>query len=125
MMSEYKLGKDFILRDANDKAYDGAQPYVVLSLDGTERSDLKDWSAEAATAELVKRFHEPDELISQALEVTTQGLGLFNDITFRDKAAREKDLASKAGGAEKELHEKLYQAYLKNIQNTDIRGTAE
>jgi hypothetical protein len=123
--SEYTLGDDFILRDAQDKEYDGPLQYVVLSLDGSERSDLKDWSAEAASAELVKRFHEPDELISQALEVATQGLGLYNDITFREKAAREKDLAKKATGADKELHEKLYQAYLKNIQNKDIRANAE
>ncbi|GLH99918.1 hypothetical protein [Phytohabitans aurantiacus] len=123
----YKLGADFVLRDVESgEAYDGPLPYIVISLDGTEHTELKGWSAQAASAELLERFIQPDELISKTLDVVTESLALYNDMQYRHKAAEALDAAGKATGAEKKEEELAkYQAYVKNIQNKEIRKTIE
>lgn len=98
---------------------------MAISLDGTERPELKGWAAEAASAALLERFHEPDELISNALGVMTEGLGFYNDMAYRQKAADALERVKKAKGANKEKQQALYEAYVKNIRNAEIRATVE
>jgi hypothetical protein len=76
-----------VLRDGNGEAYSGELPYVVISLDGTEHEEFEEWSATAASAALLERFFTSDELISEALKVVSEGMVLFNDMTYRRKAA--------------------------------------
>lgn len=125
-VGRYKLGRDFRLKDIKTgKAYAGTLPYVVISLDGTERPNLKTWSAHAASAALVERFHQPDALMTQALEVAGEGLALFNDVSFQRKAADALERVKKATGANKVREQALYDAYLKNIQNKAIKASVD
>jgi hypothetical protein len=119
----YKLGPGFVLRDEKGAPYDGPLPYAVISLDGTERPELEGWSATAASAVLLERFFSSDELISKALEVVTDGMTLYNDMTYREKAAAALDKSKVLKGAEKKKQQELYEAYLKNIQTKALRDT--
>ena len=122
----YKLGSGRVLHDVvTGKQYDGPLPYIVISLDGSTRSDLSGWSAQAASAELLERFIQPDERITSTLEIVTEGLSLYNDMLFRDRAAKALEGAAAATGAEKKKYEEHYKAYVKNIQNKEIRGTID
>jgi hypothetical protein len=118
----YSLGDDFHLRhvESGDR-YAGQLPYVVISLDGTERPDLKTWSAHAASASLVERFYEPDELMTRALDIVTAGMTLYNDMEYRQKAAAELAQAKASTGEERKQHQVMYAAYRKNIQSEAIR----
>jgi hypothetical protein len=123
-LGKFKLGKDFVLREAGDgPAYNGPAPYVVISLDGHERDELDEWSATAASAVLLERFFAPDELISQALEVVTESMALFNDMTYREKAAAALSKSKTLKGTKKKEQEALYKAYVKNIHTKEIRDT--
>jgi hypothetical protein len=122
----YKLGEGFVLRDVKTgEAYDGPLPYIVISLDGTEQAELAGWSAQAASAELLERFIRPDERISKTLDVVTEGLALYNDMLYRQKAAEALEAAGKATGVAKKEQQAKYEAYVKNIQNKEIRKTIE
>ncbi len=126
LTQKYKLGADFKLRHREtDEPYKGSLPYAVISLDGTERPELQGWSAQAASAVLLERFFTPDELMSKSLDVVSKSLALYNDMTYRDKAAEALKQLSTAEGAAKREAKERYLAYVKNIQNEDIRALVE
>lgn len=118
----YDLGDDFHLRhvESGDR-YAGPVPYVVISLDGTERPDLKTWSAQAASASLVERFYEPDELMTRALDIVTEGMSLYNDMGYRQRAEDALARARASNGEQRKKHQAMYATYLKNIQSEAIR----
>ena len=72
----------------------------------------------------LERFFAPDELISQALEVVTEGIVLYNDMTYHQKASALKK-SKTLTGSKKKQQEDLYKAYVKNIQTKEIRETVE
>jgi hypothetical protein len=97
----YKLGRSFVLRDSKGAAYNGPLPYVVISLDGTEHLAFEGWSATAASAVLLERFFASGELISDALGVVTDSMKLYNDMTYRVKAADALEKSKSLRGASK------------------------
>jgi hypothetical protein len=122
----FTLGAGFELRDADGAPYKGELPYAVISLDGTERPTLDGWSATAASAALVERFFTSGELATKALEIISQSMVLYNDMTYQRKAAdalreskTEKDPAKKAKKQEQ------VKAYLKNIKTKELRETVD
>jgi hypothetical protein len=119
----YTLGKGNRLRDAQGAAYSGGLPYVVISLDGNDQPEFEAWSATAASAALLERFFTSDELISEALKVVSESLVLYNDMTYRQKAADALGKSKAARGAKKKELEERYKAYLKNIKTKEIRET--
>jgi hypothetical protein len=121
--ADHRLGGDFLLRDAGGNAYGGPAPYVVISLDGTERPELEEWSAQAASAVLLERFFAPDELISQALGVVTESMVLFNDMKYRDKAMDALAKSKQLTGSKRQQERARYEAFLKNIRTKEIRET--
>ncbi len=121
----YKLGDGFQLRDSEGKPYRGKLPSAVISLDGTERQEFEAWSATAASAALLERFFTPGSLVSQALEVVSDSMVLYNDMTYRQKAAEALAKSKTLKGAEKKKQEDLYKAYLKNIRTEALRDTVE
>jgi hypothetical protein len=112
---------DWVLRDKDGHAYEGPLPYVVLSVDGTEHPELKGWSAQAASATLLERFFKPDAFFSKSLDIATEGMSLYNDAVYRDKAAEALDAAKDATGPAKDEKIAQFKAYLKNIRDDDIR----
>jgi hypothetical protein len=120
----YKL-RGLVLRDGEGRPYSGELPYAVISLDGTEHREFDEWSATAASAALLERFFTSDELISEALEVVSESLVLYNDMTYRDKAAEALEKSKAMKGAKKKQQEELYKAYVKNIKTKELRETVE
>lgn len=122
---DYRMGDDFALRDADGKPYAGELPYIVISLDGTAHSEFDGWAAQAASSVLVERFFQQDEMLSSMLGIVNDSLSLYNDMTYRQKAADMLAQASKAKGAEKKALLERYKAYVKNIKNDDIKATVD
>lgn len=119
----YKLDKQFRLRKGGE-TYAGDLPYVVMSLDGTEHPEWKGWAAHAASAEIVKRFHEPGNQVTEAIGVVTEGLTLYNDVSFVRRAGEARKLAAKEKDpAKKKELEDLAAAYVKNVQSEVIKVT--
>lgn len=116
---------DWVLRDAEGKPYAGPLPYVVVSADGADRPELKRWSGQVASAALLERFFTPDSFLSASLALATKGMSLYNDAVFRDKAADALEAAKGLDGPAKEAKMHQYEAYLKNIQDDDIRDSAK
>jgi hypothetical protein len=125
LISTTYLGDDGRLKMRTDHTtYTGASPYVVISLDGTEEAAYEKWAAASASAALISRFHKPDELVATALNVVTDGLGLYNDMHYRKAAEDALDRAEQAtSDAEKKKYRERYTAYRKNVQNKELRET--
>jgi hypothetical protein len=122
--NRYKL-EGLVLRDEKGAPYRGPLPYAVISLDGAPQKNYEKWSATAASAEVLERFFASDELISTALEVVGESLVLYNDMTYRQKAAEALKESKALKGARKKQQEDLYKAYVKNIKTEEIRKTVE
>jgi hypothetical protein len=122
----FKLGAGFDLRDADGAPYKGELPYAVISLDGTERPELDGWSATAASAALVERFFTSGELATKALEIVSESMVLYNDITYQRKAADAlRESKAEKDPAKKKKKEDQVKAYLKNIKTKELRDTVE
>ncbi|MFZ0531400.1 MAG: hypothetical protein WAL91_12800, partial [Propionicimonas sp.] len=81
------------LQDADGNDYAGPTPYLVVSLDGSDRSaTLKSWQAHAASAALVDRFFSTS-VGGDAIGIAQEALGLYNDLTFMKKATDAKAAA--------------------------------
>jgi uncharacterized protein YnzC (UPF0291/DUF896 family) len=50
---------------------------------------------------------------------------LYNDMTYRQKAAEALEKSKALKGAEKKQQQDLYEAYLKNIQTKELRDTVQ
>lgn len=113
------------MRDSEGKPYAGPLPYVVISADGADRPELKGWSGQVASAALLERFFTPDSFLSSSLVLATKGMSLYNDAVYRDKAADALKAAKGLEGAAKDAKMDQYEAYLKNIQDDDIRDSVK
>lgn len=123
---KYRPGQDHRLVDDNGSEYLGPAPYAVITLDGTERGDLKDWAAHAASADIVGRFFDPSGITADALKMATQAASLYNDVVFSRKAAEaKKTAAGLPDGDAKQKAQAQYKAYLKNIQESALRDAIE
>ncbi|MFZ0529835.1 MAG: hypothetical protein WAL91_04790, partial [Propionicimonas sp.] len=61
-----------------------------------------------------------------AIGIAQEALGLYNDLTFMKKATDAKAAAEALPpGGDKEKAEAAYTAYLKNIQNADLKKVAQ
>lgn len=116
------LGAGYKLIDKDGNEYEGPAPYAVLTLDGTQRDDLKEWAAHAASADMVSRFFDPSGIGADALKVATDAASLYNDLVFSRKATEAKKTAAalKDGEAKKKALAE-FDAYVKNIQESALR----
>lgn len=103
--------------------YAGDAPYVIVSLDGRPRKELKDFTPRLASAALLERFLGTPDPGGQAVEALQSAMELYNDFTFHQKAQKiKKDIAaldpeSATYEKDKEALEKLLDAYTGNIRN--------
>jgi hypothetical protein len=125
-LAEYTLNDQRTLEGPSGETYVGDIPYIVISLDGTEQPDLKDWSQHAASATIVERFFGGSETLTQAVGLVGDALSLYNDVGFQRKAlAMKEQLASAATDTDKQKYQALLDAYTKNIGNVDLRKTLD
>jgi hypothetical protein len=105
------------LVDAKGNKYSGDDPYVVISLDGAQRDNLKSFAPTVASAAILGRFFSVTDGSQVAIDSLVQGLQFVSDSKYRDQALHIKtqladpntDTATKA-----ELQKQL-DAALKNI----------
>jgi len=68
------------------RPYDKDYPYVTLSFDGSERPELGQFVPTHASAAILDRFYNLGENRAEPASVLLDGLGLYNDLTFRQRA---------------------------------------
>lgn len=120
---EHPVGLDGIVRDHDGSEYTGDTPFMVISVDGHQNADYEGFSATAASAALLKQYYGVGEKQAQPLSALVEGLGLYNDLKYRDEADDLKKQidaykGDAAGLAELELKR---DAAIKNINNTLLR----
>lgn len=104
---------------ANNRAYDGDIPYVVVSLDGAENPKYKDFKHTLATAEELNRFYHANSG-QMILNGICEGVTLYNDLEYRKKADEQKRIMDKIADPNSDEYKKaktLYEAYIKNVIN--------
>jgi hypothetical protein len=115
---ELRQGEGFGLYNRNGGgAYRGKAAYAVVSIDGAPRPDLKDFAPRLATAVEMDRFYS-GERTGQVLEVIQEGITLYNNQSFRRKAAeqaRVMELIKDPDSEERKAAKLLHDAYIKHI----------
>lgn len=126
VLHEYKVDAQgaLVLSDDGRTLYDGPECYVVISLDGRTNDDFKDFAPTAASAAMLDRFYSLSDGASQPLGQLQEALKLYNDMTFRGKAAnlaaRLLKFADKTSPGYEELKAQ-YDAYVGNIGNDALK----
>jgi len=100
----FTISDDDRLIDKNSgKEYDGNQPYVILSLDGSPlSSELQEFSPSLASAAQLKRFLTVNEGEDTDADIIIDALKLYNDYKFRIEAEELQKLLGKQDLSEKE-----------------------
>jgi hypothetical protein len=80
----FKLGVGLV--DANGRAYDGDEPYVVLLLDGKRQDAFKDFTPTAATAALLERFLQQKDGSEVVISAIVDAVKVYSDVRFRKEA---------------------------------------
>ncbi|MDC7996901.1 hypothetical protein [Gilvibacter sediminis] len=106
-----------LVHKTSKKSYGGDAPYILISLDGRERADLKSFTPTIASASILEKFYGTDAQ-GQTIEVIQEALELYNDLKYREKA---NELSKKLNELDENSQEyksvqKLLEAYKKNIQ---------
>lgn len=125
ILQEYKINTRGMLVRIDDETrnYDGPEPYVVLSLDGRENDDFKNFAPTAASAALLDRFYNVQENGAQPLGQLMEGLKLYSDMQFRQKAITALGNMKNLDKDSKEYKDLQTQcsAYIKNITNDALK----
>jgi hypothetical protein len=106
-----------------NKEYRGEAPYIVLSIDGRERKELKEFTAKLASASIIEKFYGDSDTGGKVIESLESALELYNDFNYRQKADRMKEIMNSTKPNTKEYEEakKLFDAYKKNIVNDHFK----
>lgn len=103
--------------------YDGAAPYMIVSLDGRERKELNDFQPKLASAALMQEFYSEERATSEATVLLDDAMGLYNDFTFHNKAnelkAKLKKMSTNSKNYDLELAR--FKAFQKNIQHKKFK----
>jgi hypothetical protein len=68
------------------KGYDGDEPVVVLSIDGSQQPSLTNFAPLMASASLLGRFFSQKQGSEVMMDTVLSAMKLFNDFTYRKKA---------------------------------------
>jgi hypothetical protein len=125
ILRDYKVNeKGALVRvDDEDKLYDGEYPYTVISLDGRENDEFKNFTPAAASAAQLDKFYNINDGTSQPLGTLVDSLKLYNDMKFREKALNLADKLKTLDKASKEYPSLLNQfnAYANNIGTKELK----
>ncbi|HEY2226667.1 MAG TPA: hypothetical protein VGI22_02815 [Xanthobacteraceae bacterium] len=115
----YKDGEG--LQDRSGSAYDGDEPYIVVSLDGKQRDNLKAFLPTVASAAVLQRFFQVQDGAQVAIDSVVQGLQLTSDFKYREQAISLKAKLAAAPAADKPDIQKQLDAALKNISTDALK----
>ena len=115
----------FLQHKQTGKPYDGAAPYMIVSLDGRERTELNDFQPKLASAALMQEFYS-ESATSEATVLLDNAMGLYNDFIFHTKATELKTRLKKmkVSSSDFEMELARFKAFQKNIQNKKFKVTA-
>lgn len=109
------------LLDRTGAVYEGAEPYVVISLDGAVRKNLESFAPTVATAGVMKQFFD----LRDGAEVVSTGLidaiKLANDMKYRGQAVDLVKQLVVASSEDKAALQTRIEALNKNILNEVLR----
>ena len=117
---QYRYDPEHGLVDASGAVYDGDEPYVVLNLDGRENKQLEGFAPSVASAAVLQRFFSVKDGGEASINAVTEGLHLFSDLQYRDRALKLKAQID-AGTGDTGALQSSYDAILKNISSDVIR----
>lgn len=75
-----------LVNPGSGSVYQGDSPYLIVSLDGRERDELKDFSPTVAKAALLEKFYGSGDPGGAVLDAIGSALELYNDSESRQKA---------------------------------------
>lgn len=107
-----------LVMSKNGKQYLGPKPYIIMSIDGSEKASFKSFSPTIASAALLKKFYGITE--NSPINEMSEILNVYNDFTYVQKFNKTKKELEDATGERKSELEELMKAYEKNIQNADL-----
>ncbi|PKV50796.1 hypothetical protein ATE84_2863 [Aquimarina sp. MAR_2010_214] len=111
-----------LVNKSNNQPYSGDAPYLLISIDGKDRPELKSFTSTIASAAILEQFYGVEDSQGQTIEVIQDALELYNDYSYLTKAENlkkrlqgidENSEAYKSGKI-------LFDAYNKNIQSKDL-----
>lgn len=105
-------------RDGDRLVDDLDQPYMLLHLSGTEKSELDAYAPAAATAVLLEKFVQAD---GDEIEDLTELVTAFSDLTMARRAAKLSQDIKEAEGEAKDKLVAQRKAVVKQIQDEEIR----
>lgn len=107
------------LVDSNGSEYTGDAPYLIISLDGRERTDLEQFTPTLASAALLQQFYGNDDVSGQITSSLQDALKLYSDSVYNKKADDlKKKLASLPSTTDEfKKAKQLFDAYNQNINN--------
>lgn len=104
------------------KPYEGAAPYIVISVDGTQQDSLKSFLPSAATAGILAKFFNAKEGGPVPLGDIIDATKALSDVKFRNMAkALQEQIDTARTPEEKAALEKQRDAAIANIQNPDLK----
>jgi hypothetical protein len=126
LLDHYTLSAEgALVKKADGKTlYDGPETYAVISLDGRENDDFKEFTPAAASAALLDKFYNINDGSSRPVALLQQALSLYNDMIFRDKAtaaSRKLGKITDKNSAEYKDLQALVEAYLANINASELK----
>ena len=114
-----------LVQAASGEPYEGDKPYVSITLDGAPRSDLKDFQAAEASAELLGRFYGTGSDNGTPCDDLLAAVKLLNDSKLRQKAEgvrREIESLDDPADPQAEKLQQLLAATLKRIADPAFKG---
>lgn len=111
-------GQVGLVHKTSNKLYDGKEPYMIINVDGRNRSDIKNFTPKLASASLIEKFYG-DNKSGQVTNSLEDAMSLFNDMKYRTKVERlQNSLKSEDPSSEQyKKIQKLIEACKKNIEN--------
>jgi hypothetical protein len=118
----WKYNDDRGLVDSTGKVYDGDEPYIVISLDGKKRDNLKDFAPTVASAAILQKFFNMRDRAAASIDTLVDGIKLASDMKYRDQAVALKSrIDALPAGDEKARLQAQYDALLENIGNPVLK----
>ncbi len=118
-LAQYEVNDQGILADRATKQtpYNGPVPYVVLSFDGRQHDEYKNFVPTAASAALLEHFFNVNENGVQLLTPLVDAMKVYNDLRYRTSADTLKARLAAIADHDSQAYKDLLAEYNANVAN--------